>query len=290
MKQKLRLDVDSILKKYQHSPDAEAQAITNLIHELSVYQIELEMQNQSLKEAQEELLQSNINFFNLYNEAPVGYVILDKQDRVMKANKAFLSMINISADKVIGQPLVHAFVGDSRLILAKWLGSHLMGDNAVDLTLNLAGQTHYFQVATNEFNDFEGKACRLLVFTDVTHEVNLEKRLELSFEITNTSKEACLVIDEDRAVHFVNTAFEKLTGYDARDLISLPIERLKSNRSFLNFDNVLSKLALRDTWTGPVWMLAAEDVTLSAHVEASRINCGASDYIVFRFNQVNHQD
>lgn len=289
MKQQLKLNTESILGKYEHLPDADSQAITQLIHELSVYQIELEMQNQSLKQSQEELLQSNINFFNLYHEAPVGYVILDKSDHVIKANKTFLSMLNLDAHKVISQPLEHAFMGDSRLILSKWLGSHLIGENKIDLSLNIAGQLRHVQVATNEFNAFDDNSARLLAFTDITRETDLEDRLALSFEIINTSKEACLVLDHQHYMHFINPAFERMTGYQSADLLHMPVQILKSNRSFLNLDDVARKLAQRDHWTGPIWLLANQDRTLSAHVDANRVECSLNEYMVFRFTEMHEQ-
>lgn len=289
MKQQLKLNTETILSKYEHSPDVDAQAVTQLIHELSVYQIELEMQNQSLKQAQEELLQSNINFYNLYHEAPVGYVIIDKHDNVIKANKAFLSMLALSAEQVLNKPLVHAFIGDSRLILTHWLGAHLMGDNEIDLSINKRGQTQHLHVVKNEFSQFDKQSCRMLAFTDITREVDLESHLTLSFEIINTSKEPCLILDDQQQIFFLNPAFEKMTGYSQAVLSNQPVSSLKSNRNFLNLDDIAYKLVQQEQWTGPAWLLSSQDTTLSAHVEASRILCGLNEFLVFRFSQINQQ-
>jgi len=50
-----------------------------LLHELQVYQIELEMQNEELLRSQLELEAARKNYADLYNFAPVGYITISEQ-------------------------------------------------------------------------------------------------------------------------------------------------------------------------------------------------------------------
>ena len=52
-----------------------------LVSELLVHQTELEMQNQSLVEAQAELAAAEEQFRDLFENAPVGYIILEADGR-----------------------------------------------------------------------------------------------------------------------------------------------------------------------------------------------------------------
>jgi len=60
-----------------------------LVHELQVHQIELEMQNEDLREAQEQLGESLAKYSDLYDFAPVGYVTSNREGLILEANLTF---------------------------------------------------------------------------------------------------------------------------------------------------------------------------------------------------------
>lgn len=75
-----------------------------LIHELQVYQIELELQNQSLQEAQVELQKSKEQYYHLFNSAPVGYVILQENGIILVVNQTFQKQTCTENINVVGKP------------------------------------------------------------------------------------------------------------------------------------------------------------------------------------------
>ena len=57
-----------------------------LLHELQVHQIELEMQNENLRQSYEALAESQQEYFDLYEFAPIGYLTLSQQGLIEKIN------------------------------------------------------------------------------------------------------------------------------------------------------------------------------------------------------------
>lgn len=75
------------------------------LHELSVYQIELEMQNRELREAQAEVEEVRDRYVHLYEFAPVGYVTLDRKGIVRQINKTATRLLNTTSNNMVGRPL-----------------------------------------------------------------------------------------------------------------------------------------------------------------------------------------
>ncbi len=57
-----------------------------VIHELSVHQIELEMQQDELEQTRSALEKSWVQYRDLYEEAPLGYLTLTRECRILQAN------------------------------------------------------------------------------------------------------------------------------------------------------------------------------------------------------------
>lgn len=69
-------------------PRPESQDVQKLIHELSVHQIELEMQNEELLQARSELETNLDRYSDLYDYAPVGYFTLAEDGMILEVNFA----------------------------------------------------------------------------------------------------------------------------------------------------------------------------------------------------------
>ena len=72
------------------------------LHELRVHQIELEMQNDELRRAQQELDASRETYVELFDLAPVGYLTLSDEGRVGGANLTAAALLGVAREDLIG--------------------------------------------------------------------------------------------------------------------------------------------------------------------------------------------
>jgi PAS domain S-box-containing protein len=83
--------------------------VQRLVHELQVHQIELELQNEELRQAQVELAEARDRYADLYEFAPVGYLSVDHDGTIHEANLTAATMLGIDRG-ALTEEKVSAFV------------------------------------------------------------------------------------------------------------------------------------------------------------------------------------
>jgi two-component system cell cycle sensor histidine kinase/response regulator CckA len=83
--------------------------VRDVLYELRVHKIALEMQNEELQRTRGALAASQARCFALYDQAPVGYMTLDEQGRILEVNRAAANLLGVVGDEAAGQALA-AFI------------------------------------------------------------------------------------------------------------------------------------------------------------------------------------
>ena len=92
--QVLRSRAEMLMMQSKGTPaDLSYKDVQALIHDLSVHQVELEMQNDELQQAQLEMQQVRDEYPKLYNHAPTGYISLDEYGIILKHNQTFAAQL-----------------------------------------------------------------------------------------------------------------------------------------------------------------------------------------------------
>ncbi|MGD9971535.1 MAG: PAS domain S-box protein [Desulfatirhabdiaceae bacterium] len=187
---KLRQHVEAITRKGDLQPEIlSSDQAAELIHELQVHQIELEIQNEELRQAQESLTVSRDRFSVLFNHAPVGYLVLNDSGMIQETNKTFCNMVGLDADHVKGRG-VHEFIAgsDQNLFLARYRSFFKHPD---DKTLEMglvsgSGNLAFVQMSGTRLTlaDFAGSRNQssqlLMTVSDITDRKRAEEELRLS--------------------------------------------------------------------------------------------------------------
>lgn len=114
-KPELRKRAEDLLNKdpaaIQHTPPTDIQ---KLVEEQQIYQLELEMQNEELRQAQLELEKARDRYADLYDFAPIGYFTIDEKGLILKANLTGANMLSIERGLLIGTPFSRFITKDAQ--------------------------------------------------------------------------------------------------------------------------------------------------------------------------------
>ena len=150
------------------------------VHELRVHQIELEMQNRELREAQQQLEESRSRYADLYDLAPIGYCTIDKQGVVREANIEAARLLGTHRAYLTGRPLSAVVTTDLRRFrdhLDECLTKRARATCQLALTRN-GGTTLIVQLVSTPLTTLgAATAACLTTLTDVSELKRSEERL-----------------------------------------------------------------------------------------------------------------
>ncbi len=88
--------------------------IEELLHDLQVHQIELEMQNETLRQSQIELEESRDRYVDFYDFAPVGYVTLNHDGIINEINLTGAALLGVERNNLLRHGFTHFIVPEDR--------------------------------------------------------------------------------------------------------------------------------------------------------------------------------
>ncbi|MFW5706313.1 MAG: PAS domain-containing sensor histidine kinase [Bacteroidota bacterium] len=197
-----------------------------VLHELQVYQIELELQNDELKRYSEELVKSHSRFTDLFEHAPVGYFLLKDNFTILNVNFSASIMLKLVKEVLIGKPitkLIHPDCQDKFYFLAqKVLETDELHTEEIKLAREGDG---YFWVQLQCIRDFDAITAKnriRLVMSDITERKNIEKKLKRFRAALDSTADNIFLIDYDSAYFIdVNDAASRNLGYSREEFMKM---------------------------------------------------------------------
>ncbi|MFH0709503.1 MAG: EAL domain-containing protein [Pseudomonadota bacterium] len=236
--------------------DFSPEKVRYLIQELHVHQIELEMQNEELRQGKTELNAAKERYFDLYEMAPIGYFTLNEKGEILQSNLTATILLGIPKSALIHQPLNKFIFSEDQdnyyLHHKKFLSTHQAQSYEVRM-IKGDGTQFWAQLDTSLSKNSEGGLILRLVLSDITQRKKTQSDLNIA-AIAFESQNGIIITDAHGIILRVNQAFTRITGYPAQEAIGHAVTMLKSERHTKEFyTNLLSVLNEQGHWQGEMW-------------------------------------
>jgi len=165
--------------------------IRQTLHNLRVHQIELELQNEALQRAHEELDAAETRYFNLFNLAPVGYVTIDKDGIILEANITAGTLLGNTRNTLIKQPITRFLYKDDQDIYYM-NHKHLLEvgtSRACELRmLKTDGKSFWVRLEKRAVEYGDGETVYHVVISDITDHRRMEAE-KVSIEVQDRQRQ-----------------------------------------------------------------------------------------------------
>ena len=163
----------------------------DLIQKLLIQQIELEMQNEELGRAHEDLKASQAKYANLYDLAPVGYFVLSEHRLILEANITAAVMLGVARGALTNQPLSIFILPDDHdidYLHHKQLLETGTPHTCVIRMVRKDTTVFWARLEATVVQDTDGRRTCQAVMSDITERIQSEEALRIEIAERKTAE------------------------------------------------------------------------------------------------------
>ena len=197
-----------------------------IFHELQVHQIELELQNEELRRAQVELADARTRYIDLYDLAPVGYLTISAQGKILEANRAATTLLGTARSTLAGQPISQYILNEYQDVYYFFQKQLFESGKPQVCELRMAtnGIAFWAHLHASTATNVDGTTECRLVLIDITELKQAEKLIRQQVEQLHDSNEDLMIFNDaavDRELRMIELKGEinelcKQTGQPPR--------------------------------------------------------------------------
>jgi len=193
-------------------------------HELQVTQIELEIQNESLLDAQVEKDLALDRYTELYEFAPLGYFVMERNSMVTRTNLKGASQLGLAKSAITGRRFLNFVAVEHRANFCDCLEKVFdSGDmHSCEVLVHTSQYPLWLSVQATIAGDTTES---LVAMSDITPRKMAEESARDSEEryrdILQTAHDGILRLDDKGYLLEVNASYCAMSGYSEQDLLSM---------------------------------------------------------------------
>ncbi len=206
--------------KHPLAAESPAPPLDDLLHELQVHQVELEMQNEALRQKQTELEASRNRYVDLYDFAPVGYLTLTVDGMIDEINFTAVKLLRAERKDLLHRGFISLVVAEDQ---NRWVSlvprlKAMDSKDCVEVAMRRGDGTvlqAQLDCAPQKTGD-GGRAMRIALI-DITERKQAEaaskENLARYLAVTQSASDAIVTMDSAGNIAGWNAASERLFGH-----------------------------------------------------------------------------
>ena len=153
------------------------EAMRTMLHELQVHQIELEMQNEELRQTQVELDATRARYFDLYDLAPIGYCTVSEHGLILEANFTAAALLDVVRSDLVNKPVSRVIVKADQDIYYQCRKALFDTGTPQDCELQMlkrSGAAFWVHMRVSAAQDSKGAPVQRMVLSDISERKQLD--------------------------------------------------------------------------------------------------------------------
>lgn len=202
-----------------------------LLQNLQLHEAELNVQNDELKRLQKVAQFSEKRYRDLYDEIPVGYLILDANGRIIDTNQTGAQLLGNPKNRLLMQPFMEYITHDCQVPFSKFLQNvfSIQKRQMCEISVSSSGNAHNKMLVvgkTLESQSGNPAQCRV-VLIDIFDPGRVDQKQEFfAVAETGATGDATIKCSAYGMVNDWNRAAERIFGYSKEDMMGKPISLL----------------------------------------------------------------